>query len=179
MTDAPDKQRRSVAALQTFLDWALEQPGLHPATIQAIKSAWHSVPETLGISGDTDVADLRPDLLMNDFEKVRGPNFRSGPTYRTRLRVGQQLFLGWHAGDPSWIEVARTKRPRPARSLNSIRTGHEGILVRDFPLRRDLTISFELPIDLTATEANRIAAFIASHVIEGGEDDQALRDEHD
>jgi hypothetical protein len=165
----PPKNQPTLRWLLHFLRWAAGQPGLNPTTVQAMRSAWNTVANTLGLQPGTDVSSLQLDELMDEFELKRGPNFRSGPTYRTRLRVGQQLFLAWSANDPTWTDIARTKQPTKPRGLNIYLDGQEAAVMRDFPLRRDLSIALELPNDLTSAEAERICAFVRSHVIESSE----------
>lgn len=155
----------TVVELIEFLGVVADRPDLNSTTIQAMRSAWHSVTAELGIPPSTFVQTLQPDDLVDQFERRRGPNFRSGATYRTRLRVGQQLFLAWQAKDPEWMDIARTRTPNRPGSLNSSRAGRSPIRVLQFPLRRDTLINIEIPVDLTSSEAERVAAFLRSCVV--------------
>lgn len=165
----PDMKSGTVEAIPTFLDWATSNPELHPTTVQAIRSAWRTVPSVLGIPPLTKVETLDADAMMDDFERLRGPNFRSGPTYRTRLRVGQQLYLAWLSGDPEWVAVARTKALQKG-GLNSMQVAPQALVVREFPLRHGLTAMFQVPLDLTRSEVSRIGRFLDSLVIDDDED---------
>jgi hypothetical protein len=163
MTDAPTAG--TIADLVDFLERATREEDLHPSTVQAMRSAWRSVTQELDISPARGVRDLSPDELVDAFERRRGPNFRSGATYRTRLRVGQQLYLAWLAGDPDWTEVARRRTPGGVRSINRSTTGRATVRVVQFPLRRDMMLDVEVPYDLTAQEAERLCGFLKSFVI--------------
>src|SRR5690348_2552827 len=124
----------TIAGLLTFLDAAMSEPSLHRTTVQAIKSAWRSVTLQLGIPSTAVVARLSPDELVDAFEVRRGPNFRSGATYRTRLRVGQQLYQAWLEDDPDWTSVARTRANAAAESINQSRAGPPATQIVQFPL---------------------------------------------
>jgi len=139
--------------------------------VLAIRSAWRSVTKELNLAPGDSIAQLSPDVLVDTFEAHRGANFRSGATYRTRLRVGQQLYQAWLAEDPDWADIART-RATPAHNINKSIAGQPTPLVVRFPLRSDLAINVEIPDHLTYHEVDRITAFLRSMVIPDGEPGQ-------
>jgi hypothetical protein len=158
--------------LLDFLDQVIDSPRLHRTTVLAIRSAWRSVTKELGISHSNTVALMSPDDLVDAFVARRGPNFRSGATYRTRLRVGQQLYQAWLAEDPDWTDIARTRAVPAPQMINQSGAGQPAPLVVKFPLRSDLAINVEIPEQLTYPEVERIAAFLKSMVIPDGDPGQ-------
>jgi len=98
------------------------------------------------------------------------------------------MYLAWSDGDPTWKNV-RTRRtsgtPRVGRAaltkttdtdvnasdpdqgsvlLQSLhrRTMSAPTVTYQLPLRPDLLIQIQLPVDLTQTDADRVAAFVRS-----------------
>lgn len=156
----------TVAGLLDFLGGTASSSDLNRTTVQALKSSWQSVVTELALQPTDEVDALEVDVLMNDFERRRD-GFRSGATYRTRLRAGKALYQAWLTGDPKWSSAARTRGAPPDISLNMMQTRRESPVDVVFPVRPDVWIKVEIPPNLTHEEAERIASLYRSFVIPG------------
>ena len=156
-----DQATGTVAGLLTFLGEVIDESRVNRATAQAVRSAWRTVVREFEISPDTAVEDLAPDELVDAFETQRRGRFRSGATYRTRLRTGLQWYRCELSGDAGWADTSR----RTDGGLNQSTASHGYTLVLQFPLRRGLLIDITVPADLTCDEADRLAGFYRSLVV--------------
>jgi hypothetical protein len=75
-------------------------------------------------------------------------------TYKSRFRKAVRLYLAYVDDPDSWEDQLNAKQT----------TAAEGVQLRlyDFPLRHNLLIPLDVPVDITRSEASRLAAFIES-----------------
>ena len=167
----------SVADLLEFLAHA-SQRGLMPAaTAQALAVASRNVFGVLGEVEGSDVRSMDLDGVINRFTNKRAKEFNpaSLKEYARRARRAVELYLQWREDPANFSVKTRTTSIRRDRGKNStISRPTEpdiepsgspqlapGTYQSAFPVRpgRIVTIS-NLPEDLTAAEAERLAQFI-------------------
>ena len=158
------QQSGSVGHMITFLHENARDADFNTSTIMAMASGVRSVADTLGIPLDTPVRALDVERLMDQFQLVRGPAFRSAATYRTRLRAATQLYLAWLDDDPDWKSIARAKRPATTPTLDVARSPATQTV--EFPIDRGFKVRIELPLSLNKNTASRLHALIDSLVVD-------------
>jgi hypothetical protein len=118
-----------------------------------------------------DVRDLNVDEMLARFE-AQNPDYspESIKTYRSRFRVGVAMYRAFLDGDADWKNAGRSIAAREAAfaaGQGRGRAPQDGespgrIVAYDLPLRPDLLVRINLPIDLTTADADRVAAFVRS-----------------
>jgi len=118
-------------------------------------------------------------------------NLDSMATYKSRFRVAIDTYRSFLEGGTEWRAIGRgaTARPTAKKALKRIvkqtkpaalgsapsspdetspkRSGASGsdmprMISYDYPLRKELVVRLALPVDLTPSDARRLAAFIQS-----------------
>lgn len=187
-----DRQMSGTAGgLIEFLDWAARTGELSANTAAGYKTA---VTRVLEINGkgwmETDIRSLDLGRQMDRFARLRASRYNptSLRTYGTRLSAAVSHYLKY-LSDPATFRTARPNTARnPAKAKASRETapvGHgigqdvaiaggadpaasKDLVQYPFPLRTGVMAYFALPRDLRRTEAQRIAAFVASLAIDSG-----------
>lgn len=180
----------SGTGLVEFLEWAGSKGEMAPATAAARASAVRQIlaneAEDLGA---VDVRTLDVEAVLDRFETKNRTKFSPGSldTYRSRFRQSVVMYLAWLQRDPDWKNAGRVqpaprhrsqaKARQPARSSSRARPTEStsagelaqpepatsnGMVVYDLPLRPDLLVRLNLPVDLTTRDADRISAFVRS-----------------
>jgi hypothetical protein len=181
----------TVAGLLSFLEWATRTGELSSNTAAAYKTA---VTRILEIDGEawtsTDVATIDVDRQLDRFTRLRGSRYNPASlrTYRNRLSAAVTHYLRY-LERPESFRANPARRPSgskktdtsPSEPSPKVRRDHNrpepvthaverepaGNLVQyPFPLRSDLMAYLSLPRDLRSSEADRIAAFVASLAID-------------
>lgn len=189
MTPESDVQMSGTAeGLLAFLEWAIRTGELSSNTAAAYKTA---ITQVLEIDGDawraTSLRELDVDRQLDRFTRLRGSRYSpaSLKTYKNRVSAARSHYLTYLA-NPATFRAAST---RPKRGRDEARAekyssdsqprirerGSRGAPVRPedpvantelvqypFPLRPDSLVYLSLPRDLRRSEAERIAAFVAS-----------------
>ncbi len=170
--------------LYEFLDWVADNGDVHPVTANAFKVASRKI---LSLGGDPDAVDVRTidvEYLLDRFEARFKDDYKpsSMSSYKTRVRQAIALYLAWLDGNPDWVRIVRTRGASRLDELRSVKTESTGVpsvasvstsvspkLVKhSLPLRPDLMIQIELPVELTTADAERVAAFVRSLAFGGG-----------
>jgi hypothetical protein len=188
-----DRQMSGTAeGLIAFLDWAARTGELSANTAAAYKTAVTRVLEIDGEAwADTNVRELDVSRQMDRFARLRASRYNPASlrSYGNRLSAAVTHYLKY-LDDPSTFRAAHPSAPRgkgsdkakaarrtvpdspgPVSGGDMAPTGASraasGDLVQyPFPLRAGVMAYFSLPRDLSRTEAQRIAAFIASLAID-------------
>ncbi len=179
------------AGLIAFLDHAIEKSELPGASGVALRVGARRVLETDESLFEADMRKLDVDDVIRRFHnKHRGGKLSDGSRedYARRFRQSLEMYTKWLADDPSWRPAARKATPRakatsgnggqakaarptatvPAQTSAVDEAGAEHTrspveMVRyPFLVRPGVRVHVELPADLTAKEAERVAKFVAS-----------------
>lgn len=158
----------TIAGLERWLRQVAADPvgyaGYRPASLSQACSTWRSVQQALRLPAQTPVTDLDLDDLVSRFHAAK-PGFRSAQSYRTRLRLGRRLYTEWLSAEPSERDALRRHR-RAGASNSPTATGGQPRATVAFPLRDDLSITVQYPLDLRADEADRICMLLRSMIVQ-------------
>lgn len=165
----------SEAAFHEFLRQAAVTGITKPATARSRKLAANKLLDQLRSHERSDLRLLDVDELCTRFHKLEGSTIRpeSLQLYNERLRSGLKDFIAWTA-DPSQFESTEGEKPesvvvaardtpgqaraREELALNPPRSPHD---IFPVPLREDLIVYLQnIPLDMTQTEARKIAAVV-------------------
>jgi len=170
------------AGLLAFLDWAGRTGQMTPGTANAWAAATRQV---LGIEDDPDAVDvltLDAEAFFERFETLNRMNYSpsSMATYRSRFRSAVVAYTAWLNNEP-WKPSKRPARTKTtatkpvAETPSATSPGVESSAVPQpvaetthrlvnysVPLRPDLMVSINLPMDLSTADAERIATFVRS-----------------
>lgn len=159
---------------------------LNETTARALKGAANRV---LQVEDDPDHVDLRSldvEAVLDRFETLYRTGYTSGSmsTYKTRFRQAITMYLAWLDQDPHWKSVVKSRRTAPREDVSAVSVmsgrqratsevqptdaGHR-LVTHHLPLRPDLLVRIELPVHLTRTDAERIAAFVRSLAFDDGQ----------
>jgi hypothetical protein len=162
-----DALHGTVAGLESWLRQVAADhvgyAGYQRATLSQACSTWRSVRQALRLPARTPVMDLDLDDLVSRFHAVR-PGFRSAQGYRTRLRLGRRLYTDWLSADPSDRDTLTHRcrvGPLDARGV----TAGAPVATVAFPLRGDLSITVQYPLDLRSDESDRICMLVRSMIV--------------
>ena len=163
--------------LLTFLDHAGDKGLIPAATVQALAVAARSVLATLADAERADLSPMDLDAVFTRFANKRGGDFnpRTVKEYARRFARTIELFLRWRE-DPgkftvrtrttnsSYVEDSGLGRgdliPRGASTGNAP-DDVAGTYRSAIPVRPGLVVTLNnIPNDLSAAEAERIAAFV-------------------
>lgn len=177
--------------LHAFLDWAGDKGEMNAATARALKSSTGKVLEVSDDGLATQVASIDVEGLLSRWETKNKTKYTvdSLATYKARFRQAVGMYKAWLANEPDWkgagrstsATVSGTPRQRrqnggskrvPQASQSSSTADPTSELVPypagprlvtyDLPLRPDLLVRLNLPVDLTTDDASRIATFVSS-----------------
>ena len=195
-----DFQSGTGAGLSAFLLRLGERGEINQNTAANLRRAAEKV---LGIEdpSSVDIRNLDVDEILDRFENLNRLSYTdtSLQTYRSRFRLGVELYQRFLAADPAWKSLIKRdtqrtgggrtakkggkggeKQPSPwpdhtplvslvtgpsrSRTVASEATEHElpRLVTYDVPLRPDLLIRLNLPVDLTLADAERLCAFVRS-----------------
>jgi hypothetical protein len=181
----------SAGGLQAFLDWAGEKGEMNASTAQALKSSAGKVVEASDDGLDTDISSLDVENLLSRWETKNKTKYKpdSLNTYKVRFRQAVAMYKAWLANDPDWKAAGKTANagtpsvPRQRRTNGgpkkpavksasaapsevaaeaSSHIAGPRLVSYDLPLRPDLLVRLNLPVDLTKDDAARISAFVSS-----------------
>ncbi len=170
--------------LVEFLNWTIDKNELVDATASALRTGCVKV---LSVEQGWESLDLRNadlDSIVSRFKNKHRLDMkdRTRDQYEQRLRQSVEMYMKWLADDPTW-KPAQRRRPTqgngsgakppqiPVQTHTSGATAQApagpvqsqaGMIAYPFPIRPGLRGMIELPEDLTAREAQRIAAFVAT-----------------
>lgn len=181
----------TVEGMQAFLDWAREKGEMNASTAQALKTTVGKVIEVADGGTGAVVASLDVENLLSRWETKSKTRYKADTlnTYKMRFRQAVALYGAWLANDPDWKaasksanagapSVPRQRRasatsrkaagtaPSPAQGRatedSTLQTLGVRLVSYDLPLRPDLLVRLNLPVDLTLDDASRISAFVSS-----------------
>ncbi len=184
----PAAKEGSGGGLIAFLNWTIDKDELVDATASALRTGCVKV---LSVEDDWQDLDLRTANIDNIVARFRNRHRldmkeRTLDQYDQRLRQSVEMYLKWLDGDPTWKPAQRKKAAStnggngggnmvapvsaPALTQPEVPVQQDppkaGMITYPFPIRPGLRGSIQLPEDLTAREASRIAAFIATLAVE-------------
>jgi hypothetical protein len=176
-----------------FLDYAAKNGLMNKATAGSLSSAVRKVLEVTHPETNWDDVDVSS-LDLNDvglrFETLSRTQYKpdSLQVYKSRFKNAVKMHSEWVANPSGWRykaerPAAARKKPPSAEGAGTAQgkdidhtTGetnsppkppvHESIIAYPYPLRPGMVVQINLPPDLRATEARRLAAFIESLVAE-------------
>jgi hypothetical protein len=182
----------TATGLIAFLDWAARTGELSPNTVAAYKTAVTQVLEIDGEAwGNTRVRELDLDRQLDRFARLRASRYSAASlrTYGNRVRAAITHYLkyleaptAFRTGQPKVARTTTSGKPRTGEPAAAVTGGKSngrasstpsaeltapGDLVQyPFPLRSGLMAYLSLPRDLRRSEAQRIAAFVASLAVD-------------
>lgn len=186
-----DATSGTVEGMQGFLDWAREKGEMNASTAQALKSTVGKVVEVADDGGSAVVANLDVENLLSRWETKNKAKYKVDTlnTYKVRFRQAVALYGAWLANDPDWKAASKAansdvsinrrgkrvsadpkkrsgaptlREQEPPITEISISTIGTRLVSYDLPLRPDLLVRLNLPVDLTRDDASRISAFVSS-----------------
>jgi hypothetical protein len=186
MNDQGDLERTGRGLLR-FLDFAITKGYLKGSTGQAMKTASREVLSTVEGDGweSFDLSEIDVDELVARFERKRMTKYSvaSLNAYKGRFARAVAMFAEYHASPGAWRPNVRQRtRPstivRPSGStaatpdqvLDDVPEAERmspGLIRYPFPLRPNVVVTVELPVDLSSREAQRLSAFISALAIDG------------
>jgi hypothetical protein len=193
MVDELDPQMSGTAdGLMAFLDWASRTGELSPNTAASYRTAVTQVFEIDGEAwGSTLIGELDVDRQLDRFARLRASRYNAASlrTYGNRFKAAIANYTKY-LEDPAAFRARGSRGPRTkgpdkpvknakqtGRTTGSPETGpapervagpSSGLVQYPFPLRSGVLIYLSLPRDLRRSEAQRIAAFVASLAIDPG-----------
>jgi hypothetical protein len=173
----------SAAALIGFLEDLITAGDLKTFTGQARKSAVREVLSTAEGEGwewvDLNALDLDDTIQRFEARRTATLSPASINTYKSRFRRAVEDYESFRAEPDGWSPSVRTRARRASGTLaQSDRPGRSNLSRRSrivaypFPVRDGILAMVELPVDLTAQEARRFGAFIASLAVDADADDE-------
>jgi hypothetical protein len=180
----PDKDY-SLDALNKFFDFAANKGLLKRNTAQSRKLATNKILAVLDESEKADLRTVNIDKAFERFQNLQGTDYKpdSLQVYLSRLRTAIADFTSY-VDNPSGFKVSgvqRTTSKGKRETSHKVRAegkGGEGEKTEKYethdsqhiivpvPLREGLTIKISnLPSDLTAAEAGRLAAIIKAYAV--------------
>lgn len=196
------------AGLREFLEWVVKRGEVNPSTGNAQRVAATKVLASDDDPDGVDVRSIDVEQLLTRFENLNREHYSSASmaTYKTRFRKAVSMYLAWLDGDPTWKNVLRTRRrsglvalrkssfsetsdveaaeqtasATDANQFSYARRATSPTVTYQMPLRPDLLVEIQLPVDLTVSDADRVAAFVRSLAFDfprqeqsGGDDEEA------
>lgn len=181
----------TIEGMLAFLDWARERGEMNAGTAQALKTTVGKVVEVVDEGAGATVATLDVENLLSRWETKNKTKYKFDTlnTYKGRFRQAVALYGAWLANDPDWKSASKsansdvpsvprqrgavTKTKKVAGTTTSLNQGqpvlepsnqtHGTRLVSyDLPLRPDLLVRLNLPVDLSLEDASRLSAFVSS-----------------
>ena len=191
MANELDPQMSGTAdGLMTFLDWASRTGELSPNTAASYRTAVSQVFEIDGEAwGSTLIGELDVDRQLDRFARLRASRYNAASlrTYGNRFKAAIANYTRY-LEDPAAFRAAGSRGPRTkgpdkpvkkakqtGRTTGGPETGpapekvagpSSDLVQYPFPLRSGVLIYVSLPRDLRRSEAQRIAAFVASLAID-------------
>jgi Site-specific recombinase XerD len=185
----------SLEALNRFLDYAAEKGLLKRNTAVSRKQASNKILSVLEPDEARDLRTVDVDQAFERFANLQGTAFKpdSLRVYQSRLRSSLSDFFSWvenpagfkpsgnqrngasgkrqvkkaeRPDTPASGPYSTDARPTPVQSLDAHQQS-DGIAI-PVPLRAGLTVQIlNVPADLTATEAEKLAAIIKAYAMPG------------
>lgn len=165
---------------RAFLDhwaWAAEKGVMNRNTAAGLRAACSQVLTVLDDWENVDVKGLDVEATLHRFQNLKKKAFKPSvlETYKRRFRRAHASYLGY-LSDPGGWKPRGIERPRQdSEAVGSDRESrpaakHEmhpaGTVEYPFPLRSGQIARLILPRDLKASEAKRLAAFIATLAVD-------------
>ncbi|AKS43088.1 hypothetical protein [Wenzhouxiangella marina] len=174
----------TVDALLKFLKQAGMEGMINPAVARSRRNAIEQLQSEMSDEERRDLRCLDVDQLASRFHKLEGSSIRveALALYVERFKSALEDFLGWNEHPASFKTVGGDKaravprRPdgRSAISQEQAEAERTSMEIREAPaavvpiaLRPDLTVHVAgIPIDLTRSEAERIARVVRAYVVD-------------
>lgn len=176
---------RSVDTLLKFLKYAGMEGWINPAVARARRNAVDQLSAELTGEERADVARISVDELGSRFHKLEGSSIRTEALslYAERVRMALTDFLAWNEDPAGFRSVGGEPRRAIERgSLTSEQEMAERITLEStenptnivpVPLRDGETVYLaNLPLDLSAEEADRIARVVRAFAQSRAEDER-------
>jgi hypothetical protein len=180
------------AGFNAFLDYIGQRSEINPSTAKGFQVTASKVLSLEPDPDQVDMRKLDVDGVLDRFETLKRLEYSPGSmgTYKSRFRQSVAMYLAWLDNNSNWKNAGKPatntgkssgggpraqRSPRPPRAQQPARKGSPPeppepsneppstrMVAYDMPLRPDLIIRITLPVDLTATDAERVAAFVRS-----------------
>jgi len=174
----------SVETLQQFLKYAGMEGWINPAAARARRNAVDQLAGELTDEERADVRRIDVDMLASRFHKLEGSSIRSEALslYAERVRMALADFLAWNEDPAGFRSVGGERRRAVERgALTPEQEMAERITLAStenptnivpVPLREGETVYVaNLPLDLSAAEADRIARVVRAFAQDAAADD--------
>lgn len=175
---------RSVETLLKFLKFAGMEGLINPAVARARRNAVEQLAAELSEEERKDVKRIDVDELASRFHKLEGSSIRMEALslYAERFRMALVDFLAWSKNPAGFQSVGgEQRRATPRGSLTPEQEVAERITLEStenpsniipIQLRSDETVYVaNLPLDLTANEADRIARVVRAFAQDNDSDE--------
>lgn len=172
----------SLTALNQFCDHASDKGLLKKNTAQSRKAAANKVFSILDASEASDLRNIDVDAVFDRFQNLQGMQYKpdSLQVYLSRTKTALADFIAF-VDNPSGFKSSAANRMKPSpktEKTNKIQPVNSASPERDaeqheakhlavpVPLREGLIVKImNLPADLSASEAERLAAIIKAYAI--------------
>lgn len=190
MVEVDPAMSGTAAGLMLFLAWAGERGEMPANTANGLRATAKAVLASEDPDLDMRTADLDSIFTRFVNLNKTSYGDASLATYRSRFKRAVNMYSAWLAHDPGWKGAGRTSGSAPERRTAGPNGGTRVAKVKrktvmtpaseppedgepsrpevasprlvpyDVPLRPDLLVRLNLPMDLTMRDASRLAAFI-------------------
>ncbi|RZQ62134.1 hypothetical protein [Amycolatopsis suaedae] len=177
------------AGLKEFLDRVVKYGEINPSTGNAQRVAATKVLASEADPDGVDIRSLDVERVLDRFDSLNRMNYSTASlaTYKTRFRNSVAMYLAWLDGDPTWKNVVKTRRSAATSRVTNVaptqvveaepagsdrrnfalledgsRPISAPIVTYQLPIRPDLLVQIQLPVDLTPDDADRVATFVRS-----------------
>jgi len=177
----------AAAALLTFLKQAGMEGLINPAAARSRRRAVEQLQSELTEAERRDIRQIDVDDLISRFHKLEGSSIRSETlhVYAERLRAALDEYLSWLDNPDSFMGAKREKARAFVRGSNALdeskRAAEQATLeatenppsVVPVPIRDDHVVYLaNLPLKLTAAEADKIARVVRAFAVKDGGEEQ-------
>ncbi|RJP47829.1 MAG: hypothetical protein C4583_15875 [Anaerolineaceae bacterium] len=167
-----------------FWTWASQKGLMNENTAYSFSSP---VKQIISINDgweEVDVRKLDVDVLLSQFQNLKGKNFKPNSlnTYFRRFKLALDMFLEYVDNPTGWKykgQIAQNRKPKNAKAAEKgtqkesgfempVTQSDDAVQMVDypFPLREGCIVRLKLPVDLKAAEVERLTNFMRSIVLE-------------
>ncbi len=173
-----------------FLEWAGSRGEMVKTTAQSRLASCRAVLGVFDDPASVDLRTLDMASTLSRFETLNRLKYSSGSlsTYQRRFETSVALYLAWEAGNDDWKQAgqpasesggtksAKSSNPRRTRKApesapsaaatsqasTEAPSSSRQLIPYDLPLRPNLIVRLNLPVEMTTSDADRIATFVRS-----------------
>lgn len=174
-----EKMETTGRALIDHWDWTLKKGLMNKNTARSLRTACAQVLDVLDAWENVDVKTLDIEGTLTQFQNLKKKKFKPTvlDTYKRRFRQAVRSYLAYLEDPAGWKPNAmRTPRAQsrngseqPAAqtvSRSGVFNPQTNLVDYPFPIREGIIAHLVLPRDLTGAEVKRLAAFMATLVLD-------------